>query len=113
MLYKKIMPRFSFLLYRQEVFKRAVENARSKALSICQTVDVQLGPAVEVLELDTTAGFASVPDMELDSVQGEPLTTNLHLQYAKETMTFRSQVSVVFDTQPIHLCTHKKCKKHS
>ena len=36
---------------RQEAFKRAVTNAKSKAQSISQTIDVQLGAALEVNEL--------------------------------------------------------------
>ncbi len=94
--------------YRQEAFKRAVENARSKALSICQTVDVQLGPAVEVLELETT----TVAPPETVGLDSDLPTNNLHIQYARETISFRTQVSVVFDTHPVHLCTNKKCKKH-
>ncbi len=92
-----------------------MSNARSKAQSVCQMLSVQLGPAVEVVELDTTAGLGSVPDLEIresDPPLTELLPTNLHLQFVKETLTFRSQVSVVFETQPFQTCTHKKCKKH-
>lgn len=81
-----------------------------------QTVGVHLGPAIEVIELshDTTAGPDFITSMEpdLDQTKVELLSSNLHLQFDKEVLVFRSRVSVVFETQPLRICTHKKCKKH-
>ena len=81
-----------------------------------QTVGVHLGPAIEVMELshDTATGLDFMTNMEpdLDQTKVELLSSNLHLQYDKEVLVFRSRVSVVFETQPLHMCTHKKCKKH-
>jgi len=102
-----------YYFYRQESFEKAVTNARSKAQSVSKTVGVVLGPAVEVLELsqDAIQGLHS-SSTDLNSSGNELLSNNPHVQLARETIVYRSQVSVVFETQPIHNCSHKKCKKH-
>ena len=100
---------------RQEAFKRAVANAKSKAQCISQSVGVQLGPAIEVTEIsqDAILGPNSMTEMlEPDLSQNEFLPTSLYVKFGKETLIFKSQVSVVFESQPLRTCTHKKCKKH-
>lgn len=100
---------------RQESFRRAVLNAKAKAQCIAQTVGVQLGPATEVVELSQDRSEDTSLAPGLHALQETALRTEgLHQRYAKETMTYTSDVSVVFETRPLlqRSCTHKKCPKH-
>lgn len=104
-------------MHRQEAFKRAVANAKSKAQCISQSVGVQLGPAIEVTEIsqDVIVGPNSMTEFlepDLSPEKFIPSTCSLYVKFDKETLFFKSQVSVVFESQPLRTCTHKKCKKH-
>ena len=102
-------------LCRQDAFKRAVCNAKSKAQSISQTLGVQLGVALEVTEIsqDELHNPTSRLLSEVDSnVPKEGASSRLLRLLNNEELTYTSRVAVIFEAQPLHSCSHKKCHKH-
>lgn len=100
---------------RQEAFKRAVSNAKSKAQCISQTIGVQLGAAVEVTEVsqEETHHPTSRLGLEVDpNVPREETSSRLLQLLNNQELTYSSQVAVVFEAQPLRSCSHKKCHKH-
>ena len=100
---------------RQEAFRRAVTNAKSKAQCISQTIGVQLGAALELNELsqdeiihntplEQGAGGETPDDSRLREGPGR-----LQTIFNQQKLTYTSQVSVVFEAQPLKCCSHKKC----
>ena len=104
---------FFFLLeHRQEAFKRAVISAKAKAECITQTVGVQLGPAIEVKEIEQGCIQGSPAPVGEQGVES-PQTPGLHRSHVNTCMVFTSQVVICFETQPTRLCNNrKKCPKH-
>ena len=99
--------------FRQEAFKKAVSNAKSKAQCITQTVGVQLGSAIEVTEdsQHTSQGSDSSTDMgELEPDLNKPVNhhTSLHQRYESSVLKYQSQVSTTFEVQPLRSCSHKE-----
>lgn len=106
------------LFCRQEVFKKAISNAKAKAESIAHTVGVQLGPALEVVELsenvqeEPQAQTWNHPQAERQSQPSH--FVSLHQRVINCTVTYTSRVSTIFEVQPLRTCQHKKCSnKHS
>ena len=99
---------------RQEAFRRAVSNAKSKAQCISQTIGVQLGAALEVTELSQDEISHSISSSGLGTGEmddpGNPRSRGDPLQmFNEQKLTYTSQVSVVFEAHPLKSCSHKKC----
>ena len=105
-------------LYRQQAFKLAVMNAREKALSVAQMLEVQLGPALKVEEQSiSTHDCKEIGDQADNStvpVTNHPSSAyqSLHEQLSDSTHTYVAQVGVVFEVLPFRMCYHRKCPKH-
>lgn len=100
---------------RQEAFKRAVSNAKSKAQCISQTIGVQLGAALEVLELSQDEIHSHSSRVVTGVEEGEtepnvPIPTREASSRIlnNQKLTYTSQVSVVFEAQPLRCGSHKK-----
>lgn len=98
-------------LCRQEAFKRAVTSAKAKAECIVQTVGVQLGPAIEVKELQQDCVEGSITE-QVSDLEGSVQSAGLHQRHVNSSLVFLSDVSICFETQPARICSHKKCRKH-
>lgn len=100
--------------YRQEAFKRAVSNAKSKAQCISQTIGVQLGAALEVIEIsqDEFHNHDSRSGTEVDPNTPRVSPSKLQQRLNSQDLTYTSQVSVIFEAQPLRCCSHRKCHKH-
>ena len=99
----------------QEAFKKAVLSAKAKAECISQTVEVQLGSAIQVREVPQDSSEKLVPKQENPMGGRLDLYSNrdsLYQRYTDAAETFISHVFVCFETHPIRLCNHKKCHKH-
>ena len=100
-------------VYRQEAFKKAIMNARSKALCIAQTVGVLLGAAYDVTEVSQEVEEVWIPN----SCSDDPKTTDinkasLYHRVKAASLNYTSQVSITFEVFPLRVCQHKKCVKH-
>jgi len=97
---------------RQEAFKRAVISAKAKAECVTQTVGVQLGPALQVVELTQESADAPTAKerTKLDTTDQSP--ASLHQKHLNASLAFTSRVYICFETQPVRVCSHRKCTKH-
>lgn len=86
-------------------------SAKAKAECIVQTVGVQLGPAIEVKELQQDCLQGSMTE-QVSDLESPVQPAGLHLRNVNSSLVFISDVSICFETQPVRICSHKKCRKH-
>lgn len=108
-------------LYRKQAFKEAVVSAKQKALSVANTLEVQLGPAVKVDEKPDCETAATSQDAVRQSSLPPVLQNtdpsfmpplSLHEQLKNSTEIFTATVEVTFEVTPLRICHHHKCPKH-
>lgn len=99
-----------FWTCRQEAFKRAVTSAKAKAECISQTVGVQLGPAIEVRELEQSsetpkqaAGGIETHHRASTLSAHNTHSTSLHHVHTNASIAFTSRVFVCFETLPLRI----------
>lgn len=109
------------ILYRNQAFKEAVISAKQKALSVANTLEVQLGPAVKVdekphCETDATSQDtvrqSSLPPIARNTDPSFMPPPSLYEQLKMSTEIFTSTVEVTFEVSPLRICHHHKCPKH-
>ena len=94
-----------------------MSNAKSKAQSISQTIGVQLGAALEVTDLsqdeihNNVSRIGAEEEEDPNNVRSSTRDPTESFQQIcnNRELTYTSQVSVIFEAQPLHCCSHKKC----
>ena len=91
--------------YREEAFKQAVANARAKAQSVSDTLGVQLGPAISLVEKNLTE--TPISDVCAGKDHHKDIC-KLADSVAKTSSFLSSEVSVVFEAAAPKMCSQKR-----
>ena len=102
-------------------------NAKQKALSVAQMLELQLGPALKVVEKSlhemTMSGLnnhhSQVEEEQCDDTavltntrKASSTSSSLHERLRDLTEVYTTQVEVTFEVFPLRTCHHRKCPKH-